>query len=83
MNENNYLIQFEYGGEKYSIHNLSHCDFSKGDLSGKLVMAEIIENYIQTNNLHRDGAKVADACLFGKGGDLITRVLDFGTEFHV
>ena len=83
MNENNYLIQFEYGGEKHSIHNLSHCDFSKGDFSDKLVMAEIIENYIQTNNLHKDGAKVTNACLFGKGCEPITHVPDFGTEFTI
>lgn len=83
MNENNYLIQFEYGGEKHSIHNLSHCDFSKGDFSDKLVMAEIIENYIQTNNLHKDGAKVTNACLFGKGCEPIAHVPDFGTEFNI
>lgn len=79
MDENNYLIQFEYGGEMHSIHNLSHCDFSKGDFSVKLVMAEFIEDYIQSNNLHRDGAKVTNARMFGKGGELITRVTDFGT----
>ena len=77
MNENKYLIQFEYGGEKYSIHNLSHCDFSKGGECDKLVMAEIIEDYIQTNNLHKDGAKVTNACLFGKEYELITHVPDF------
>ncbi len=79
MDENNYLIQFEYGGEMHSFHNLSHCDFSKGDFSVKLVMAEFIEDYIQSNNLHRDGAKVTNARMFGKGGELITRVTDFGT----
>lgn len=79
MDENNYLIQFEYGGEMHSIHNLSHCDFSKGDFSVKLLMAEFIEDYIQSNNLHRDGAKVTNARMFGKGGELITRVTDFGT----
>ena len=83
MNEKNYLIQFEYGGEKHSIHNLSHCDFSKGDFSDKLLMAEIIENYIQSNNLHKDGAKVTNACLFGKGCELITHISDFGTEFTI
>ena len=83
MDENNYLIQFEYGGEKHSIHNLSHCDFSKGYFSDKLVMAEIIEDYIQTNNLHKDGAKITNARLFGKGGELITLVSDFGTEFNI
>lgn len=57
MDENNYLIQFEYGGEMHSIHNLSHCDFSKGDFSDKLVMAGIIEDYLRTNNLRKDGAK--------------------------
>ena len=83
MYENNYLIQFEYGGLKHSIHNLSHCDFSKGDFSDKLVMAEIIEDYIQTNNLHKDGAKVTNACLFGKGCEPIAHVPDFGTEFNI
>lgn len=83
MNENNYLIQFEYGGEKHSFHNLSHCDFSKGRFSDKEVMAELIESYIQTSNLHKDGAKVTNACLFGKGGELITRVSDFGKEFNI
>lgn len=83
MDENNYLIKFEYGGETHSIHNLSHCDFSKGDFKDKGMMAEIIEDYIRTNNLHKDGAKVANARLFGKGGELITRVPDFGTEFSI
>ncbi len=83
MDENNYLIQFEYGGEMHSIHNLSHCDFSKGDFSDKLVMAGIIEDYLRTNNLRKDGAKVTNARLFGKGGELITRVPDFGTESNI
>lgn len=83
MNENNYLIQFEYGGEMHGIHNLSHCDFSKGNFSDKLVMAEIIEVYIQNNDLHKDGAKVTNARLFGKGGELITCVTDFGTLFNI
>ncbi len=83
MDENNYLIKFEYGGESHSIHNLSHCDFSKGDFKDKQMMAGIIEVYIRTNNLHKDGAKVTNARLFGKGGELITRVPDFGTEFSI
>lgn len=83
MDENNYLIQFEYGGENHSIHSLSHCDFSKGNFRDKWVMAGIIEDYIQTYNLHKDGAKVTNARLFGKGGELITLVPDFGTEFNI
>ena len=83
MDENNYLIQFEYRGETHSIHNLSHCDFPKGDFKDKGMMAEIIEDYIRTNNLHKDGAKVTNARLFGKGGELITRIPDFGTEFNI
>ncbi len=46
-------------------------------------MAGIIEDYIQTYNLHKDGAKVTNARLFGKGGELITLVPDFGTEFNI
>lgn len=83
MNEKNYLIQFEYGGETHSIHDLSHCDFSKGHFSDKVVMADLIECYIQTSNLHKDGAKVTNARLFGKGGELITCVSDFETEFDI
>jgi len=83
MNENNYLIQFEYGGETHSIHSLSHNDFSKGHFSDKAVMAELIEDYIKTTGLHKDGAKVENARLFGKGGELITCVCDFETEFAI
>ncbi|HAP28788.1 MAG TPA: hypothetical protein DCR26_01595 [Porphyromonadaceae bacterium] len=82
MNEHNYLIQFDYAGETHSIHNLSHCDFTKGLFSDKAVMAEIIELYIETANIHKDGAKVTNARLFGKGGELITRITDFSVEFR-
>lgn len=81
MNENNYLIQFEYAGETHSIHNLSHNDFTKGNIGDKALMAELIEDYIKSNNLHKDDAMVTNARLFGRGGELITRVSDFKTEF--
>ena len=77
MNEKNYLIQFDYGGKTYSIHNLSHHDFSKGNVGDQLWMAETIEDYICTEGLHQDGAKVSNARLFGKDLELITRVNDF------
>lgn len=83
MNENNYLIQFEYGGEEYSIHNLSHNDLSKGTVGEKLWMAETIEVYIKSNDLHKDGAKVKNARLFGKGCEVIAYIDDFEKEFEV
>ena len=81
MAEKNYLIHFEYAGETHIIHNLSYHDFSKGNLGDKLWMAEMIEDYIKTSNLHKEGAKVSKARLFGKGGELIASVSDFGEEF--
>lgn len=83
MNENNYLIQFEYAGETYSIPTLSHTDFSKGNFGDKAVMAEIIESFIKSNNLSKAGAKATNARLFGKGGELIARVSDFEQEFSI
>lgn len=77
MNVKNYLIQFDYAGETYDIPNLSYCDFSKGKIGDQLVMAEIIEDYIKTKGLHKEGAKVSNARLFGKEGELIVRVKDF------
>ena len=80
MDEKNYLIQFDYGGKTYSIHNLSHHDFSKGNAGDRLWMATTIEDYIRTTGLHRDGAKVSNARLFGKDLELITRVNDFSEQ---
>ena len=77
MNEKNYLIQFDYAGETYSFHNHSHNDFSKEDIGAQLFMAEMIEIYIRDSGLHKEGAKVSNARLFGKGGELITCVKDF------
>ena len=82
MNENNYLIQFEYAGATHSIHFLSHNDFSKGNLGDKAVMAETIEDFIKSNNLSKVGAKVTNARLFGKAGELIAQVSDFAQEFN-
>lgn len=77
MNENNYLIQFNYAGETYHIHTLSHNDLSHMDKGVEIFVASQIEDYINSNNLHKEGAKVSDACLFGKGGALIACVHDF------
>ena len=75
MNENNYTIQFEYGGETHSIAELSHFDFSKGDVGDKLWMMNEIKEYLKGNNL--SGSQIKNARLFGKGGDVITKVDDF------
>lgn len=83
MNENNYFIQFEYARSKHSIHFLSHNDFSKGNFIDKAVMAETIEDFIRSNNLRKKDAKVTNACLFGKGGELIAKVSDFGQESNI
>lgn len=83
MNENNYLIQFDYAGEVHSIHNLSHCDFSKGDSGDKLWIADMIELYIKANNMHKDGAKATNVRLFGKEGELIAHISDFEQEFRI
>ncbi len=83
MNEHNYLIRFEYAGITHSIHYLSHNDFSKGHLGDKAVMAEIIEDYIKSNDIHKDGTKVTNARLFGKGGELIAQISDFSKEFSI
>lgn len=80
MEETNYLIQFDYGGETYSIHNHSYHDLSKGNTSAQLWMAETIEDYIRTENLHQEGAKVSKARLFGKDLELITQVNDFSKQ---
>lgn len=75
MDENNYTIQFEYGGKTYSINQLSHFDFSKGDVGDKLWMMNEIKAYLRGNNL--SGSQIKNARLFGKGCDLITKVDDF------
>ena len=77
MSEKNYLIQFDYGGETYSIHNLSHCDFSKGDPGDQMWAAEIIEDYIKSEGLHKENAIVTNINLFGKNGELIFHRPDF------
>ena len=83
MNENNYLIQFDYAGETHSIPNLSHNDLSNGDVGVKLWMAETIEDYIKSSNIRKDGAVVTGARLFGKGGELIAKITDFKKEFTI
>lgn len=75
MNENNYTIQFEYGGETHFIAELSHCDFTKGDVGDKLWMMEEIKAYLKDNNL--SGSQIKNARLFGKGCELIAKVDDF------
>lgn len=75
MNETNYTIQFEYGGETHSIAELSHFDFFKGDVGDKLCMMEEIKAYLKDNNL--SGSQIKNARLFGKGCELIANVDDF------
>ena len=75
MNENNYMIQFEYGGKTHSIAELSYWDFSKGDIGDKLWMMNEIKEYLKGNNL--SGSEIKNARLFGKEGDVITKVDDF------
>lgn len=79
MNEKNYLIQFEYGKNMYSIHTLSHFDFTKGNIGDKLWLAETIEDYIKSENIHIDGARVSNVRLFAKDGELVMRVDDFSS----
>ncbi|MCH5328477.1 MAG: hypothetical protein J1E02_05610 [Coprobacter sp.] len=74
MSENVYLIQFCYDGIENSIPFLSYCDFSKVDVS---VLAEHIEDYIQSCGIHKEDAKVTNVRLFGKDGELIIKVDDF------
>ena len=83
MDEKNYLIQFDYAGETHSIHNLSHHDFSNGNIGDKHWMALGIEDYLRSNKIHEEGAKVTNARLFGKGGELIVKIEDFGEEFRI
>lgn len=77
MSENVYLIQFCYNGKEYSIHPLSYHDYSNDNIADVLTLAQLIEDHIKDNNLHVDGAKVSNARLFGKEGDLIVKVDDF------
>lgn len=77
MNEKNYLIQFEYGKNTYSIHVLSHCDFTKGGIGDKLWLAGTIEDYIKSEGIHIDEARVSNVRLFAKDGELVMRVDDF------
>ena len=79
MNEKNYLIQFEYGKNTYSIPALSHCDFTKGSIGDKLWLAETIEDYIKSENIHVDGVRVNNVRLFAKDGELVMRVDDFSS----
>lgn len=83
MNENNYLIQFDYAGQTHSLPTLSHCNLSAADLGNKLWIANTIEDYIKSANLRQDGAIVTNARLFGKMGELITVIPDFRTEFGI
>ncbi len=76
MNEKNYLIQFDYGNKCHSIHNLSHCDFSKGNVGDKIWVAETIELFIKSENLHIDGEKVSNIRLFGSNGEIILHISD-------
>ena len=77
MSENVYLIQFCYNGTEHTIHPLSYHDYSKANLGDVLTFAQLIEDHIKENNLHVDGAKVSNAHLFGKEGELIVKVDDF------
>ncbi len=75
MNEKNYLIQFEYGGKEYQIHELTHWNLSKGNIGDKFWMMEEIKEYLRKNNL--SNSVIKNARLFGKGGELIVMVEDF------
>lgn len=76
MSENVYLIQFDYDGKTYDIPNLSYNNL-EDDCATKLWMAEMIELYIRDNGIHKDGAKVSNANLIGKGCKVIAHVDDF------
>ena len=76
MNEHVYTIQFNYGENSYSFSPLSHWDYSKGNFGDALTMALLIEDYIKEKNLNKEGTKVSNARLFGKGGELIIQVKD-------
>lgn len=77
-----YYIEFSYDGVKYTIHPLSYWDLSKGTLGDKLILAELIEGFIKDNNLHKEGAKVSEAKLFGKGGETIVKIEDFAKLYE-
>lgn len=83
MDEKNYLIQFEYAGETHSIHNLSHHDLSNGGIGDKMWMEEMIKIFLESNDIYEENAKVTNARLFGKGGELIVKIEDFGEEFRI
>lgn len=74
---NVYYVQFTYAGEEHKVYPLSYWDYSKGDIGDKLVLAEFVEDHIRENNLHKEGERVSNARLFGKGGELIVKVDDF------
>ena len=76
MNENVYLIQFDYDGKTHNIPNLSYNNLKDNHVT-KLWMAEVIENYIKENKIHKDGAKVTNANLIGKDGEVLAHVDDF------
>lgn len=76
MNEKNYLIQFDYGGNGHCIHVLSHFNFSGGNVGDKIWLAETIENYIKTEGLHINGEVVSNVRLFGANGESIISLSD-------
>ena len=76
MSENVYSIQFDYDGKTHDIPNLSYNNL-KDNLATKLWMAEVIEDYIKENKIHQDGAKVSNANLIGKDGEVLVHVDDF------
>ncbi len=77
MNENNYLIQFEYDGKNYSIHNLTHNDLSKGNAATCCFISDMIIDYLDELKLSKPGGLVSKACMFGKDGELVVNIPDF------
>ena len=76
MNENNYLIQFDYGEVEHSISILSHNAFSEKNLVTKVWLQDSINDYILTNNLQQGNCTAKNIRLF-KGSDLIIKVDEF------
>ena len=66
----NYTVQFSYAGKEYSCPILSHQKFKANERLDDIANA-MAEDYIEENNLTKEGATFDKLRLYGKDGELL------------
>ncbi len=77
MNQNDYLIEFEYDGNTHWIRNLSMMNLYKGNVLDQDCVQLLIRTYLDVNKLCKESKEVTNIKLFGNDRELIFSLKKF------